>query len=83
MLVCTICKMEIETLDGFKVVCISNRETTVLDHDGIAHCFRTVANTAGNSDNAIRVNHKRWHERRNIANPDCPLCLRNESPIPQ
>lgn len=30
---------------------------------------------AAKSAKSIRANHKRWHERRGIVSPDCPLCV--------
>ena len=79
MMVCTLCGLTVQSLDGFQIVRIGNRATVVLGPDG-AHNFTRVQNPIPQSHNAqslnaIRVNHERFHTARNIVNPSCSLCI--------
>lgn len=73
-LVCTICGLTAESLDGFEIVRTGNRSTVVIDNDGLSHNFQGARDSIAQSRNATRVNHRRFHSSRNVVNPNCSLC---------
>ena len=75
---CVLCGIEVESLDGFEIVRIDNKQT-IVTKDGMAHSFKKVRGFSKvNSDIARMVNHVRFHTKRNIVNPNCLLCQKGE-----
>jgi len=79
MLVCTICGLTAESLDGFEIVRTGNRATIVLDKDGLGHNLQRTQDPSEQALNATNVNHRRWHVARGITNPRCSLCQKEKS----
>lgn len=74
MMICTLCGIKVESLNGFEIVRLGNRSTTVLDKDGLGHNFTKIQDTTSQSLNARRVNHARYHVARKIRKWNCSLC---------